>query len=267
MTARADVSEQAFLTALLERPMSPPDPDVVAKLKAGPMDPSNAVALGEIDRLLDPSPLKADNGWCTMPDDTVYVAVRTAMPKVTAEMVDWWFDWHPRESLRYNVWHPKAHIGNSVDLPATLGAKAHWWTVHYPVEDVGTGEVHARISFKPPTQMGFSTDALDDPNVATVVTGLVADEDLHVSHSVMAHVWLNEGEGTVLRSHFWLGPLMRPDLPGALGDLAGKLINRPFFRRRALPKGIAEGLSLHCTEEYTHLAEILPELYAQFSTE
>lgn len=40
----------------------------------------------------------------------------------------------------------------------------------------------------------------------------------HVCHSAMAHVFLNEGEGVVLRSHFWLGAQIRPYLPAHLQD-------------------------------------------------
>jgi len=57
---------------------------------------------------------------------------------------------------------------------------------------------------------------------------------------------------------------MRPDLPGALGDFVGKLVNRPAMRKKALPKGIGESLSAHCVEEFSNLADVLPELYAQF---
>ena len=85
------------------------------------------------------------------------------MPGVTAEMVDWWFDWHPREPIRYRVWHPLAHVSNSLEPPAVPGAKPHWGAIHHPVEDVGVGVAHARISFMRPTEIGFSTDALDDP--------------------------------------------------------------------------------------------------------
>ncbi len=68
-------------------------------------------------------------------------------------MVDWWFDWHPRDPLRYRVWHPAAHRSNSLELPRgdaapAPGAKAHWGAVHHPVEDVGIGVVHARIAFR-----------------------------------------------------------------------------------------------------------------------
>ena len=56
-------------------------------------------------------------GWCTLPDEVSYVAVRTPMPAVTGAMVDWWFDWHPRDPLRYRVWHPLAHVSNRLEPP------------------------------------------------------------------------------------------------------------------------------------------------------
>lgn len=258
-------SEAAILTALLERPIAEADPAVLAAIEAGPINPSLALPLAQIDRLLDPAPLAAETGWCLMPDSTAFVAVRTAMLQVTAEMVDWWFDWHPRESLRYRVWHPAAHVSNSVELPAEAGAKAHWGTVHHPVEDVGLGVINARIAFLPPSELGFASDALGDPNVGTVVCGLVGDDKMHARHSVMAHVWLNEGDGLVLRSAFWLGAVMRPDLPGALGDLAGRLINRPLVRRRLVEQGLPQALSLHCAQEYANMATLLPELYSRFA--
>ena len=157
------------LAAYLDRPLSPADPGTLSEIDAGPMDPALALDRTELDRLLDPAPLPAETGWCTLADGVSYVAVRTPMRGVTAEQVDWWFDWHPRDPLRYRVWHPAAHRSNRVEQPAVVGAKAHWGTVHHPVEDVGTGVVHARIAFCAPTALGFTTDALGDPRAASVV--------------------------------------------------------------------------------------------------
>ena len=252
------------LAAYLGRPLTPADPQVLAAIDAGPMRAAGALDLRDIDRLLDPEPLPVETGWCTQPDGVAYVAVRTAMPGVTADMVDWWFDWHPRASLRYRVWHPQAHRSNRVERVGPPGAKAHWGTVHHPVEDVGTGLVHARISFCAPSALGFSTDALDDPAVATIACGLVGDDRLHVRHSVMAHVWLSEGDGLVLRSRFWLGAVLRPDLPGVLGNAGARLMGRPSVRRRALPAGLPQALARHCAEEYANLAALLPELHARW---
>lgn len=269
------------LAAYLERPLSPPDPAVLAAIEAGPIDPGLALPLAAIDRLLDPAPLSAETGWCTLPDGVRFVAVRTAMPAVSAAMVDWWFDWHPRDPLRYRVWHPPAHRDNSLEGPAEVafplgmraetqprrdrGGKAHWGAVHHPVEDVGTGTVHARIAFMAPSALGFSADALDDPAVATVVCGEVGDDRRRARHSVMAHVFLNAGDGVALRSHFWLGAAIRPYLPAPLATPAAALLNRRRFRDLALPDGLAPALARHCAEEYANLAELLPELYARYA--
>jgi hypothetical protein len=247
----------------LERPLSPPDPQVLAAIE-GPLDPADALPRSELDRLLDPAPLPRENGWCTLPDGVGYVSVSTAMPGVTGEMVDWWFEWHPHDARRYRAWHPLAHVGNSVEIPADARAKAHWGTVHHPVEDVGTGVVHARIAFCPPTQLGFSTDALDDPRVATIVCGFAGDDRTRMRHSPMAHVFLRDGDGVVLRSRFWLGAAIRPYLPGPLAVPASWLLNNRLVRRFALPSALPHALARHCAEEYANLGALLPELHARF---
>ena len=272
------------------RPMEPPGQDVLKAIERGPIAPGEALALEQVDRLLDPVPMPCETGWCVLEDGVAYVAVRTAMPAVSGAMVDWWFDWHPRDPSRYRAWHPSAHLDNSLErVPhARAGtredeetnramhdpkrrvpharAKAHWGAVHHPVEDVGTGVVRARIEFKAPTEMGMSSNALDDPRVATIVCGYAGDDRLHVRHSPMFHIFLRDGEedgqGVVLRSRFWLGAALRPY--GPLGGFGESLLNRPFVRHRALPKGLPQALARHCAEEYANLGAILPELYERF---
>ena len=142
-------------------------------------------------------------------------------------MVDWWFDWHPRDPVRYRVWHPLAHESNSVELPAVPGEKPHWGTVHHPVEDIGTGTVHARIAFHRPEVLGFSAGALDRPEVATILCGLAGDDRRRMQHTKMVHVFLHEGDGVVLRSCFWLGAAIRPYAPEPLAGLGERALNRP----------------------------------------
>lgn len=251
------------LDAYLSRPMTPPGTEALRAIEQGPLQPGEALPLSDVQRLLDPAELPGETGWCTLPDGCGYVAVRTAMPGVTGEMVDWWFDWHPREAARYRIWHPVAHLDNSVQLPAVRGAKAHWNTVHHPVEDVGAGVVHARIEFKPPSEMGFAGDLLDDERVATVVCGYAGDDRRHVRHTPMYHVFLHDGEGgVVLRSRFWLGAALRPY--GPLGGLGERLINRPAVRRRSLPLRLPRALARHCAEEYANLGALLGELHGRF---
>ncbi len=253
------------LSDYLVRTVECPTQDVMEAIERGPIDPHDALPLGAVDRLLDPAPLPSETGWCTLDDGTGYVAVRTAMPGVSAEMVDWWFDWHARESLRYRAWHPTAHLGNSLQESGVPRAKGHWGAVHHPIEDVGTGMVHARIELKSPTEMGMSSDALDDPRVATIVCGYAGDDRLHVRHTPMFHVFLRDGEGVMLRSRFWLGAALGPY--SALGAPLALVLNRPFVRRRALPRGAPRALARHCAEEYANLGALLPELYSRFGAD
>lgn len=250
------------LEVYLERPMTPPRAETLAAIEAGPIDAAEALALEDLDRLLDPAPLTVETGWCTLADGCGYVAVHTEMPGVTGEMVDWWFDWHPREALRYRIWHPPAHFDNSVEPAREVGAKAHWGTVHHPVEDVGTGVVHARIEFVPPSRIGFGSDALQDERVATIVCGYAGDDSRHVCHTPMCHVFLEDDGGVVLRSRFWLGAALRPY--GPLGGVGEALINRRSVRERALPRGLPAALATHCAEEYANLGSLLGELYGRF---
>ncbi len=252
------------LESYLERPMDPPAGEVLAAIEGGPIDAGEALGRDELDRLVDPAPLPAETGWCALPDGVGYVAVRTAMPGVSGEMVDWWFDWHPGDALRYRIWHPSAHFDNSVERPPVAGPKAHWGTVHHPVEDVGMGTVRARIEFVPPTRLGMSSDALDDPAVATIVCGWAGDDDRRVRHTPMVHAFLREPGGVVLRSRFWLGAALRPYLPAPLAAPLSAALNNGFVRRRALPDGLPKALARHCAEEYANLGALLPELHARF---
>lgn len=257
-----DEGLERYLSRQVERPAT----ETLEAIERGPIDPADALALADLDRLLDPEPLAAESGWCTLDDAVGYVAVRTPMPEVGARMVDWWFDWHPHAPMRYRIWHPSAHRDNSFEPPVVPREKAHWGAVHHPVEDIGLGVVHARIAFCAPTEIGFSTDALDDPAVATIVCGYVGDDRRRVRHSPMVHAFLEHGDGVVLRSRFWLGAALRPQLPAALAAPGALILNNRLVRRLALPPGLPRALALHCAEEYANLGALLPELYARFGS-
>jgi hypothetical protein len=237
---------EELLADWLQRPLTPPAGEVVEAIERGPIDPGDALALADAERLLDPAPLAGETGWCELSDGVRYVAVRTELPGVTGEMIDWWFDWHPRDPVRYRIWHPEAHFDNALDPPPASGAKPHWGAVHHPVEDVGLGVVHARIAFKRPTELGLSTDALDDPAVATIVCGVAGDDRLRLFHTPMFHVFLRQGDGVVLRSRFWLGAALRPRV-----------------LRRLVPARLPRALARHCAEEYANLGALLPEVHEQ----
>jgi hypothetical protein len=241
----------AELEPYLKRPLAPVAPAVLEALAAGPIAATDAVSRHALDRLLDPEPLPAEVGWCRLDDGVGYVAVRTEMPGVSAEMIDWWFEWHPDASIRYQLWFPGKHEANRWKPgPGGPGSKRLWGSVHYPVEDVGLGMQPLFINFRRPTELGFSSDGIGDPDVATIVCGRSGDGRLRVAHTLMTHVFLRgagRAEGVTLRSSFWIGALLRPAL-----------------LRRLVPGDAPRLLADHCAQEYSNLAAILPGLYERF---
>jgi hypothetical protein len=255
----------AELEQYLSRPMTPPAGEVLDAIARGPIDPGDALDRRSLDRLLDPLPLRAETGWCTLPDGVAYAAVRTEMPGVTAEMVDWWFDWHQRDPIRYRLWFPGAHESTSFEPAPAAGAKPFWGAVHHPIEDIGIGMERLRIAFQPPTGLGFSTDALGDRRVATIVGGFVGDERRRAQHTLMAHVFLASPGGVVLRSRFWIGAALRPYATAPIAGAIAPLINRRFVRARLIPKRTSRAMAEHCAAEYANLAALLPELHARYA--
>jgi hypothetical protein len=134
--------------------------------------------------------------------------------------------------------------------------------VHRPVEKLGDTLVHARICFLAPTAMGMGTDALGDPRVASIVCSMAGEERLRIRHTRMIHVFLAAGDGVVLRSRFWIGSAMRPY--GPLGGAGERILNNRLVRARAIPRSATRELALHCAEEFSHLAVVLPELHERF---
>ena len=167
------------------RPVTPPDPDLIAQIKPDEqIDPALALPPERISDLLDPGYHEVETGWCIMPNGTGYLAVHNRMPGVTVEMLDWWFWWHSMASLRYGLWYPPGHYGISIskksrarlsdpDVPAK--EKIYGRTDHV-VEDIGTGAEDIYISFCAPEQMGFDMSRFHAPNVAAVYGGFGFDQ-------------------------------------------------------------------------------------------
>lgn len=259
-------AEVSALSDFLGRPLTPVPPDVLAAIESGPIDPADALREDELDRLLDPALLKAEIGYCRLPDGVGYAAMRTKMPPGSPEMLEWWFAWHPVENIRYRIWHPVAHVANRVDPVVERAERSYWNVTHHPVEDVGVGVQHLRIEFRRPEDYGLPPDAEDRPGVARVVGGFVGDDRKRARHTRMTHVLLDDGAtgGFVLRSRFWIGSVLRPYSPAPIASLVAKAINRPMARRALVPNAAPRALALHCAEEYHHLAAILPKIYAEF---
>ncbi|OFW59573.1 MAG: hydrolase [Actinobacteria bacterium RBG_16_64_13] len=233
-----------------------------------PTDPAQAYGPEEINRLLDPEALErgVEIGWCNLPNGAGFIANKIFYPGVTADMIDWWFAWHPLEDLRYRIWYPPQHGGimlSPIDRarildPAVPNREKNWGVVHNVTENCDCGMENVDISFRSPADMGFDMERFSKV-IATFAGGAgwaVAVEkcDLSITApAIMCHVFYDAPGGLIHRTRFWMGYRFteegRPELslpPGV-----------------AVPAEAVQGLARHNVKEFTRFGDFLPRIYKE----
>jgi len=87
------------------------------KVNDGPLDPATVTTIRNRNDLMKPGYLGDETGYSVLEDGSGFAATLVNMPDVTPEMLDWWFNWHPLEGLRYALWCPVAHTDISAKEP------------------------------------------------------------------------------------------------------------------------------------------------------
>lgn len=248
------------------RPPAPPNPRLMEILGRGPMDPAMALPYERINDLLDPGYHEVETGYCVLENGAGYVAVNNIFPGCTVDMMKWWFAWHAAgPGLRYAIWFPPGHVSIAVsdqgwarlhDPGIPIGEKSQN-IVHFVVEDVGGGAEDILIHFLDPAQMGFDMSRFREPYVAGVFGGYGVSESRQgppmKAPAIMCH-FVREIEGGIeFRTRFWMGY--------RINQGKGMCVLPPWVK---LPIEAPMGLAFHNVMEYSNLATILPELYAQF---
>lgn len=218
------------------------------------------------NQLLDRGYLPLENGFTRLDSGQIFVAALTRMPGVTAEMIDWWFGWHPMETQRYKLWHPRAHqairagkmIGDDPDI-ADRGKYLN--NPNYITEYVGSESMDIVITF------AEASDFLDvgrfaEARVGTAICGTVGYQNKPVNFGLLIHLIRETSEGCEMRSRFWLGDISITWLPerGLLNRIAGS----KTVAKHALPLTTGRDMTVHCAMEMNHLASFLPNLYADY---
>jgi hypothetical protein len=228
--------------------------------------PEDALPFENINDLLLPGYLSLENGHCRLPNGSFFVAVRTEFIHATSDMLNWWFDWHPQDSLRYRIWYPESHFAvrmerNQEPAPNHL---PHWYTTHYPVEDIGLGKEELTIRFVPPAEFGFDTSCFHEAHIETVICGFVGSVTRNIrQHTCMCHLVRRFSGGLEMRSRFWIGNrILFPHFIGSA--VVERIVNTKTVRRFLLPSKTGMAMAMHCAQEYNNLAQILPELYQAY---
>ncbi|MEM0202590.1 MAG: hypothetical protein QXO16_03175 [Archaeoglobaceae archaeon] len=210
----------------------------------------------EKDKLLEDRSLPFENGFYHFEDGSAYVACLTRMPKVTVEMLRWWFWWHSLEPIRYRIWYPEKHFDVYTDSSGFT---------HYVTEDVGTGKQKLIIKFLTPSEFGFDQsklDSLDFEKVAIICAKVgIKRAWLTIWHTKMCHVARETEHGVEMRSRFWIGE--RLEVEGFGGRALAWLLNKSAVKRKIIPRGIGRHMFHHCAQEYHNLSELLPEVYKE----
>ena len=218
-----------------------------------PVDNTIAFGAEDMNKLFDEGYLPFEKGWCILPNGCGVLANLTPMPGVTPEMFDWWFAWHGVKPLRYKIWDREDHYycqTRNLDkaLDESLSMKERYWdTVHDVKEDCNLGCEDIIINFRKPTDIGFDEEKWNNFKGTIVCAG---NEE---SPCVMVHFLRPVEGGCELRTRFWMG----------YSIINGKPV-------KVLPDGVSfpdiplKGLLLHNIKEFTNLAAILPELYAEY---
>ncbi len=210
--------------------------------------------------LLEPGYWDMETGYGLGPDGSVQVFALTQMPGVTPAMWDWWFAWHGSEAQRYKLWHPKAHVhvawaDGRADLNHYVGRVSH------VVEYVGPTRLDLTIRFVPPALLGLDESRLRaQGEVAICARGGIAGTPMETGWLI--HHLRPVAGGCEMRSRFWLGG-RHVRARGSQGRL-GAWLGRIAAHFNPLSSGQGAELLVHCAQEMSHLAMILPALYAEF---
>lgn len=242
-----------------------PAPSVVLDAcAAGPIDPETVPPFSSLVTDLAASGYSAvENGYGRRSDGVLFVAVRTEMPDVTAEMWDWWFGWHSSEAARYKLWHPDAHLHASIrrDLTAApvSDREKYVGNTSYVDEYLGPTLHQLAIDFRDPLHHGF-----DVPARHTVVFARVGSSIAPVDLGWLAHQVRPIPGGSEMRSRFYLNlrGVHIPNITQAIRAVRRGASLDPSDLTLGLD--LAENLLLHCGEEMNHLAGFLPELHSRF---
>lgn len=229
--------------------------------------PGKAMEIEDRNLIFSKDALPDDPGGIRSLDGGSYVISNlTRFQGSNGEMLQWYFAWHPLDSLRYSIWDPYDHYGLTIseedrarilDPHTSLSEKCRNVT-HYVNESLlpGTEPGLGTISFKDPVEMGYDSSLINSDACSFIVTANVevaTPEGMPNFPVVMLHMAQDRPYGCILKSRFWMGYQIE--------NGCGILKASPEMVEMIKP--VFWDLQQHYFFEFTNLAEILPVLYKE----
>lgn len=238
-------------------------PDEKKKILEHPLLPTECgLELKDRNRIFEPGYLPDEIGVTHLRSGGYCFSNNTKYPGATGEMLQWWFAWHPLDNLRYSLWDPRDHYEVNVDDatrkklldPAVSLSEKCRNVVHSNKETVlyGTEPISVVLHFMDPADMGFDVDKIGTKYCSCFVCGNVVKPNGGGLPIVIMHTARDFDWGCEHRSRIWVGYQIENGVE--------KCVAPEGF---TIPeKGLASQLQHHFFE-FTNLAAILPQIYAE----
>lgn len=239
-------------------PVPQQDLDVVNR---GAIPAENALPITRAKEILNDGDLQAEVGYCLMEDGTGFAATKVVMPDVTPEMIDWWFNWHPLEGLRYMIWCPVAHTDISAKSPEAHKdssgmplSQRNIGKIHYPVEGFDVkGASPVKIHFQNPEFLGISSNMIENSSIKSSHIAVVHGISPPIPICIFFHSVREVEGGIEYRSRYWVN----------MTSNSGKIQKSKVPMPKSLVLAVARNNCIHSLIEYNNLASILPQLYKE----
>jgi hypothetical protein len=239
----------------------------LSALVVGPQATALCPALDDMRILTKPGYQPLETGYTLNPDGSMFIAGLTRFPKASPAMLDWWFWWHTRETARYKLWHPKAHVHAETDAPesppGTPDRERYVGIVSYIDEYVGSVLANLRMHWLDPAMVGFDAGDLD-PDYATAVCGRVGLSTAPIDTGYLIHYIRRVEDGAEMRVRLWMGGQYVAQRDDAVSFTAEQ--QQVLELMRQMNGANAHAVLAHCCQEMTHLASFLPEIYREFKS-
>ena len=247
--------------------LAPLSAEAQQALLQSPLPRGYGFPVQESAQLLQAGYLPLESGYTRLASGEVFVAVKTPMPGVSGEMIDWWFGWHSNESQRYKLWHPHAHMRAVLkhptgETPGLSDRERYVGNTSFVDEYIGDTVQELAIQFKEPGQLGLDERQFAAAGVQTAVCAEVGPAGIPINYGKLIHLIRETNDGCEMRSRFWLGKACLRDK--AADHFANRLLGSRLVSKLAIPRNLGHDMVVHCAMEMTHLASFLPALYADY---
>ncbi|OOB79437.1 MAG: hypothetical protein BEN18_03930 [Epulopiscium sp. Nuni2H_MBin001] len=230
-------------------------------INAGPISSKKALSIYEAKEILKDGYLEAETGYCVMPNRTGFAATKVFMPNVTPKMINWWFNWHPLEGLRYMIWCPVGHTDISAKEPNKHLDNTYVplkirniGTTHYPEEGFNVeGSTNIEIKFRSPQILGITPDMVKNSSMKAFQIATCSNKIPPIPINIFFHAVRLVNGGVEFRSHYWLNYTIKNN------KISVSKIPLPI----QVVSALAKNNCIHSLIEYNNLASILPQLYKE----